>query len=100
MSSTQTPSPTLTTIPSATGSSTTPWISSKYGIIIAAAVGGFFILVSATLVFIGLRILLRERRKRDMQLELERQRRSSVSTDSTDRTAVEVPMASSKAFQV
>ncbi|EPS42591.1 hypothetical protein H072_3443 [Dactylellina haptotyla CBS 200.50] len=100
MSTTQTSTPSSTSSLAATSSPVPALISSKYGIILAGAIGGLFILISATLVFIGLRVLLRERRKRDMQVEMEGPRRTSTSTDSTDRTVVDQPMVSSKAFQV
>ncbi|KAF3186081.1 hypothetical protein TWF788_003549 [Orbilia oligospora] len=55
-------------------------VTSKYGILIPAVVGGVLLLVSATLVFIGLRILLRERRKEATGSEPNLQRPSSNSS--------------------
>ncbi|KAK6342090.1 hypothetical protein TWF730_001569 [Orbilia blumenaviensis] len=76
-----------TTASSASTSETTPTtssipgiVTSKYGILVPAIVGGVLVLVSATLVFIGLRILLRERREEAVKSETILQRQPSNSS--------------------
>ncbi|RVD90285.1 uncharacterized protein DFL_001260 [Arthrobotrys flagrans] len=55
-------------------------VASKYGVLIPAVVGGVLVLVSAVLVFFGLRILLRERRKEAAKSEPNLRRLSSSSS--------------------
>ncbi|KAK6496191.1 hypothetical protein TWF481_002215 [Arthrobotrys musiformis] len=63
-----------------TNSSIPGIVTSKYGVLIPAVVGGVLVLVSATLVFVGLRVLLRERRKEAAISEPNLQRLSTNSS--------------------